>query len=253
LKQIKIVSHIHSSDFSYDGNFRLEKIVEIFRKKGVSAIFITEHSETMNQKKMDQLVAKCKNLSNKNILVLPGVEFLTKEGYHILGIGIEKFSNKKSIKELVDFIKKNDGLCILAHPKKYKKIEIEKIKDVDGIEICNFEYDGFLPRVSNIEIFKEVKRINDKIIPFCGLDFHRSIHNQKILINMKVGNLNKNEIFRGIKNQEFVFKSNCFSFRPQLKLNIFNKTLFLISSFFFDVGKSIGLSIFKFLRKINLK
>ncbi|MBD3155531.1 MAG: hypothetical protein GF368_02650 [Candidatus Aenigmarchaeota archaeon] len=251
--KMRIVSHIHSSDFSNDGKFSLKDIASMFKRRGVSVIFITEHSEDMNKNKMSQLVSKCEEISNNSLALIPGLEFSVKEGYHILGIGVSKFSKMKDSKGIIRFIRKEGGLSILAHPLRYKKNDFKELKEINAIEICNFEYDGFLPRLSNIELFQNFKENNSGIIPVSGLDFHRKIHDQKIFIKIEDTKVEKNDILKKLKEGDFKLEFNLLSINSELKFNKLNHILFKSNSILYDTGKRAGISLFSFLRKINLK
>lgn len=144
--------------------------------KELDIIAITDHNSTL------QLPSIMELSSSYNMLVIPGVEVSTKEGYHVVCLFkslndanafqsvLENFLNKTlydknmygeqqildvndevmaeidyhlppntnlNVDRLNKVVKKIGGLLILAHPHKYKNLEIsdEFIAKFDGIEV----------------------------------------------------------------------------------------------------------------------
>ena len=188
-------------------------------------------------------------MSSEDLIFIPGLEILTKEGYEILGIGIRKFLHKSSLEETIKFIHKNNGTAILAHPCKYKKLP--KSLDVDGIEILNFEYDGFFPCPRSLKLLKELREKNKNVFGIFGLDIHRKIHFRNIFVEMKC-KMNEKKLIQNFKKGYFQNKNSFFSLSPQNNLNKISK-IFCFSGYkVFSCLKGTGKVIFKILRKIKI-
>jgi len=246
---MKGIIHAHTREFSYDSKVSFQEIKEFCKKMGFSFVGLTEHSESMNKSKMKEFVKKCKKMSDKSVLFIPGLEFLTNEGYEVLGIGIKNFLQKSTLEETVKFIRKNKGVAILAHPCKYKKLP--KNLDVDGIEILNFEYDGFFPCPKSLELLKELRKKNKNVFGFFGLDIHRKIHFRNNFIEIKC-KMNEKKLVQNFKKGYFQNKNPFFSLSPQNNLNKISKIFCFFGCKVFSCLKGMGEVIFKILRKIKI-
>ncbi len=121
---------------SYDGFSSDKQIIEACLKKGIQAISITEHDiPCLSDKKL---------FSENNIELIPGCEFTTNEGAHIIGLFISKNEPMNLSREaIINHIKNENGLVLMPHPYKessgYMKIyeEDSLLYEFDFIEILN--------------------------------------------------------------------------------------------------------------------
>jgi hypothetical protein len=240
------IIHVHTKEFSYDGKVSFEEIKEFCKKMGFGFVALTEHVESMNKAKMKKLVKKCKEMSDEKIIFIPGLEFLTTEGYEVLGLGVKKFLQKSTLEKTVKFIRKNKGVAILAHPCKYKNFP--KNLDVDGIEILNFEYDGFFPCPKSLKLFEELKEENKNVFGIFGLDIHRKIHFRNIFVETE----NKKNLIQNIKKSCFQNKTTILTLNPRNNLSKMLQVICFLFHKIFVCFKKIGLIIFKILRKIKI-
>jgi len=124
--------HIHTF-FSHDAINYFNDIEIWAKKRKLDYIAITDHE------RIDGALKALKSITN--VGVIPGIEFYTEYG-HLIGINItEKPPKRSSIWDIIDFIKDNNGISILAHPldkhrsgeKDFKEI----LNKVDAIEVAN--------------------------------------------------------------------------------------------------------------------
>jgi len=210
------IIHVHST-FSYDGEHTLEEIASFARKRGYHFVGITEHSDTFDTVKMSEFVKKCKYLSTPDLFIIPGIEFTCENNIHLIGLGIEYFTDIKHPVTVAKFIHDNNGITILAHPSRYSfRIPIELFNELDGIEVWNVPYDGrFVPNVSSIKFWKSIKNTNRCIIAFGGQDFHKiSKHSHIKIIFDSDNELNKEQILNELKNGRFRIKNGFFQIDP---------------------------------------
>jgi vacuolar-type H+-ATPase subunit F/Vma7 len=245
---MKGIIHVHTKEFSYDGKINFQEIKEFCKKMGFSFVALTEHSANMNKNKMKELVRKCKKMSDKKVLFIPGLEFLTKEGYEVLGLGVKKFLQKSSLKETVNFIRKNKGVAILAHPCKYKNLP--KNLDVDGVEILNFEYDGFFPCPIALKFFEKLEQKNKNVFGIFGLDIHRKIHFRNIFIEINC-KMSEKEIIKKLREKRFLNRTSFINLSSRPKVSGILLLLYHLWKNFFTVAKMLGIIIFKTLRKLR--
>ena len=115
---LKGIIHVHSN-LSYDGQHSLEEIAQYAKKCGYGFVGMTEHSDTFDNDKMSDFVNECRRLSNSELLVIPGVEFTCENKLHLLGLGIEHFTDVKDPISVARFIRAQGGLAIVSHPVRY--------------------------------------------------------------------------------------------------------------------------------------
>jgi len=250
---MKGIIHVHSKGFSYDARLSFDKIKIFCKKHGFKFVFITEHSNSMSQTKMKMLAKECKKLSDSNLLFVPGIEIQTKEGFHVLGLGVEKFLHGKSLKESVNFIHRNRGIAILAHPHKYETIPRKKeLVELDGIEVWNFEYDGYFPRMSNLDMLKGLRKINEGVFGYTGLDLHWQVHMRNIFIDVNTEKNERKGIVEKIRNGDFNLENRFYKINPSGDAGVIELAVFPLISFLFDVMKKIGLKAFRIARKLGI-
>ncbi len=127
-KFLKGALHIHTT-LSSDGTLSLNQVKNLLQKKGFDFAIITEHSQDVNRQTFSYLASECKNRSDKSFLFIPGLEFNSAGGLHILGIGIEGFMDEEDPAEIIKEIHIKGGLAILAHPSEETWQEVLKLKD----------------------------------------------------------------------------------------------------------------------------
>ncbi len=248
---IKGIIHVHTKGFSYDAKVSFEEIKEFCKNNGYKFVAVTEHSESMNKKKMKKLVEKCKKMSEKELIFIPGLEIVTKEKYEVLGVGIKKHLRIDSLEKVVKFIQKNKGIAILAHPSKYKKLPSNP-EIFDGIEVLNFEYNGFFPCPSSLKLLKKARKKNKSTFGYFGLDMHRKIHFRNIFLEVKCKKLNEKNIIQSLKKGNFENKTSFISLSSKNNLNKVLKTFCFLGCKAFDCLKKMGIIIFKIFRKIRI-
>jgi predicted metal-dependent phosphoesterase TrpH len=122
--------HVHS-EFSYDSYLKIPRILETAMKRKLDGIAITDHGTIKGGLEGQRLA------QNGNLIVICGAEIYSDCG-HIIGLFLTDEIRKFDALEVVDLIKSQGGISILAHPfQKASSIDKELIKRVDGIESWN--------------------------------------------------------------------------------------------------------------------
>lgn len=209
------IIHCHTT-FSYDGHFSLERLVRHLEIRGLSFAAITEHARSMNAAKMSELCEACRTLSGPGMVLLPGIEFATERGTHILGIGIWSFFVETDPLKIVQGIHQRGGVAILAHP---DNSEFERdaafLEGLDGVEVWNAVHDGpFAPSTQNIEAFLTIRRANPRVLPHGGADFHTPGHYRGMHLEIE-GAEGPEEIISALKNGKYRVRGRFFSFLPE--------------------------------------
>ena len=184
--------HVHSY-FSWDGHDSIETIINVAIKKGLNILAITDHDDNRSHKVIKELQSKY-----DNILLIPGIEFTTKEG-HIVGLGEMKPLPKKTPGEqVVQYIHDNNGLAILVHPFDIFRSGVGKKGlewNIDAIEAINA---SSLFCVINRKAAKEGKK---RGLPLLGSsDAHRAVEVGYARTIINLDELTTEKVFNSIKN-----------------------------------------------------
>ncbi len=126
--------HIHTF-YSHDAINTFSEIEKYALKRGLDCIAITDHE------RLDGALKAVKQITR--IKVIPGIEFYTEYG-HLIGLNLYRAPDRKmSFDELIEFIKSQNGVSIMAHPldnirnKVDKDLVMNALKKVDMIEVAN--------------------------------------------------------------------------------------------------------------------
>ncbi len=123
--------HIHTY-YSHDSINTFSDIENMAIRRGIDCIAITDHE------RIDGALKALKNIYR--VKVIPGVEYYTEYG-HILALNIENMVKADNTPELIEKIRDNNGLSILAHPLDSRKSGEKDFKEilglVDAVEVAN--------------------------------------------------------------------------------------------------------------------
>lgn len=215
MKLLKGIVHVHSN-YSFDGQHSLEEIALFGRRRGYSFIGMTEHSDTFDHSKMSVYVKECRRLSDPGFLVIPGIEFTCENNLHLLGLGVEHFTYTKDPISVAQFIKRQDGLAIVAHPGRYDfKIPSGLEAEINGIEIWNSAYDGrFVPNDLSIQLWQSLKKHNVALCPLGGQDLHQITAHCHVQISVTCDELVEETVMQALKEGNFSISNPYFRLRP---------------------------------------
>ncbi|WP_069133147.1 PHP domain-containing protein [Rhodohalobacter halophilus] len=110
---INIDFHLHTNK-SFDGYNSYNQILKQCILKNIHAVAFTDHDVIKIPQKAYRLFEK------HNINIIPGCEFTTDKGAHIIGLFIEYNKLNLSLDEVVDLVEKQNGLLYIPHP--FKKV-----------------------------------------------------------------------------------------------------------------------------------
>jgi len=123
--------HVHSK-YSFDSIMNPKKIVRVARKKGLNGVAIVDHGTIKGGK---EVLKHAKEV--EDFLGICGTEITTSQG-DIIGLFLNDEIETKTALEVIDEIKDQGGITILAHPfKRTDNPNIEIARKVDAIEGFN--------------------------------------------------------------------------------------------------------------------
>jgi len=153
--------HIHSR-YSFDSLLSPRTIVKTALKKGLSAIAVADHNTIKGALKTIEAA------TSTNLIVIPAIELETDAG-HVAGLFVEADIETQNIDEVIDEIKKQDGVTVLLHPTQTHRTNLKEVANkIDVIEALN----GRTSRWKNLEA-KDLALEFDKPV-IAGSDAHLS-------------------------------------------------------------------------------
>jgi predicted metal-dependent phosphoesterase TrpH len=127
--QVKADLHVHTT-YSRDSIITPEELVFYAKKRGLTAVAVTDHNQVDGAKK----IAK-----KTDFLIIPGTE-VSSLGGHIVGLNVQEAIPKGlPVEETVDRIHQAGGIAIACHPFALIKGSVGKYvnKKFDAVETRN--------------------------------------------------------------------------------------------------------------------
>lgn len=159
---LRLDLHIHSK-YSFDSLMSIKTIIKVAKKKNLNGLAITDHNTIMGGQRACQ--------QNKGqLLAIIGTEIATDIG-DIIGLFLTEDIKSRDPDEVLDQIKRQDGISVFPHPFKGHKLTnkktIEILKRVDCIEVLSSR-SPIGPR--QYQYLKSFDRV-----PIAGSDAHFSV------------------------------------------------------------------------------
>lgn len=126
---MKFDLHIHSK-YSYDSFLSPERIIKIAKKRRLSGVAITDHGTIKGG------IVALKVNKDKDFQVIVGAEMRTEYG-DIIGLFLENEIRTRQFEEVIEEIKSQGGLSVLAHPYRQYENPEEIVDRVDLVEGFN--------------------------------------------------------------------------------------------------------------------
>lgn len=130
---MKIDLHIHTK-YSKDCRLEPERIVRAAKLKGLGAVAITDHGTLKGG-------VDVKKLKVRNFEVIVGSEVMTERG-EVIGYFLNEEIKSKSLQEVIDEIRAQDGIVCIPHPFDIFRgsslhADPGLVKNIDAIEVFN--------------------------------------------------------------------------------------------------------------------
>lgn len=213
---------VHTNVGSADSRLTFRQLSKFILKNNISFVLLSEHFESLNVKKYDEVVRNCISIFQKHgKMVIPGIEWKDKNGSHFMFLGLFQFPKTYNMTS----IKKSGSTIVLAHPN-VKQLDTvlnnKEYKDkIDGFEVLNLKYHR---KEFVLKMFDYLSHHKLSLPKLIGLDSHSygELYKLGIVVNIsKPKNFRSasKEILRKIKLGEYhYFFSNQEFSLPQLKI-----------------------------------
>ena len=170
--------HLHSN-YSADSIMNVRKMIDVARKMGLRGIAITDHNNIIGGQKGLKL--------NKyqDFDVICGAEMDSEEG-HIIGLFLNEEIQTNYASEIIDEIRDQGGISVLAHPFKSKKIiSKEVLEKVDCIEAFNSR----ISQQENLKAQQLAKELDYPTLAGSDAHFYFEIGNSGVIVNEYISDL----------------------------------------------------------------
>jgi predicted metal-dependent phosphoesterase TrpH len=125
---LKFDFHIHSSHSS-DSLMKPARIVEMSRKRGLAGIAVADHHTIQGG-------LKTRECNRSSLIVIVGSEIKTEWG-DVVCLFLEEEITSRKFLDVVEQVREQEGLLILAHPFWKHTLSEELLAHVDLIEVFN--------------------------------------------------------------------------------------------------------------------
>ncbi len=211
MKLFRGILHVHST-FSYDGRHSLDEIAAMAKQRGYHFVGMSEHSDTLDEEKVANLVAACQRVSTPDCLIMPGIEFTCDDNLHLVSVGIQRYTDLKNPAAVAQFVRNNGGVAIVAHPVRYRyQIPEDAVPFLDGIEVWNAGYDGrFVPNHRSLALVAQLRRQNPRLAAFGGQDLHRILEYGHVTLSVTGPDLTREGILGALREGRFTTSNGYF-------------------------------------------
>lgn len=211
-QMLKSAIHIHST-YS-DGEFTLPELREVYSTAGYDFICMTDHAEYFDKEKIQTYINECESLSDDRFKIVAGLEFECEQRMHILGFGVTSLVKTTNPQEVIQHIKNENGISVIAHPMDSMFDWIKSFDLLpDGIETWNSKYDGrFAPRPGTFRLLNHLQDRKPEMLAFYGQDLHWKKQYRGLFNQVHCNTLNRSHLLKTMKIGDFI------GVREELKL-----------------------------------
>ncbi|MBI3649757.1 MAG: PHP domain-containing protein [Acidobacteria bacterium] len=201
---LKSATHIHST-YS-DGEYTLAELRQVYLAAGYNFVCLTDHAEFFTSAKLQAYIEECAALSDERFRFFAGLEFGCENRMHILGLGVTALVNTVKPQEVIQHIRKANGVSVIAHPmdSMFEWIEAFDLLP-DGIETWNSKYDGqYAPRPATFDLLNRLQRRKPEMRAFYGQDLHWKNQYRGLFYQMDEQNLLLEGVLDAFRQGRFV-------------------------------------------------
>lgn len=189
---VRCLFHVHSS-FSYDSRTDLADIARVAKRHGFQVVLMSEHNNRLTDAQVAELVTRCDQLSDSELLIVPGLELSFDHNYvHLLAYGIrtyiDSFHEGCTFPGLVEAIHQAGGLAVLAHPshkRAFERLAPGDFDGLDGIEIWNVKSGNqYVPNAGELALLQRLRAAGGGQVALGGVDWHHLVKFSPIAVDV---------------------------------------------------------------------
>jgi hypothetical protein len=204
MNKLRGVIHVHTN-LSHDGLHTPQELQQLFSRHNLQFACLTDHSQDVREEQFERLREQCRDLSDPDFVLIPGIEYSCDGGVHIMGIGISQMTRATAHIEVINHIHTHGGLAVLAHPTKARyPLSHDWLHLLDGVEIWNRAVDSkYLPQTRSIRTFFDLKKAHPHLTAFFGLDLHTERAYQDHAMEIEADACDSDKIVQALKSGRY--------------------------------------------------
>jgi predicted ATP-grasp superfamily ATP-dependent carboligase len=200
---IKGIVHCHTT-LSYDGEVELNDLCKLLRRQGFGFVALTEHQRGVSAGDYQQFVRKCREASDGNLVVIPGMEFRCDDRVEIAGMGVSQLLDGGTPSEIVARIRESGGFAVWVHPLRSRTWN-GPLLDCDAVEVLNLKLDGTLaPNLALLRRTVKERKSGRRFHVIFGVDFHNPSQPFSAWVECQVPEATPGAIMRSLREGRFV-------------------------------------------------
>jgi len=183
-----------------------------YRSRSFQFIAIGEHSQDLNEEKVQALIQQSSENSDASFCIIPGIEFSCDGDVHIFAPGTTRLIRQTNPVAVANEIRAQGGFAVLAHPRRFEwACPRELLMAVDAVEFWNVGYDGkFLPSPRAPREFRKMKDINPRLLAIAGHDLHKWESFDDVSVEMESPELSLPGVLENLRKGQYQIRSPYF-------------------------------------------
>lgn len=210
--RIRGALHVHST-LSHDGTLTIAELAHFYRERRFHFVALGEHSQDLDESKVQQMVAECTAHSRPDLCLIPGIEFTcSPPTMHLFAPGCVELTAARDPLVVARHIREQGCLSVLAHPKRLQwNCSPDLLRCLDAVEIWNVGYDGKLaPAGPSLAAFRGMQQINPDLLAVASHDLHHKGAFYNVGIEMETGALTRQEVLDRLRRGDYRIESLLF-------------------------------------------
>jgi len=201
---VRGIVHCHTR-LSYDGEVELNDLCKLFRQRGFEFVALTEHRRGLSARDYELFVRKCHEVSDRNFVAIPGVEFRCDDDVEIAGLGVSQLLDEAGTSDrMVARIRGSGGFAVWVHPWRKKRWSGPSL-DCDAVEVLNLKLDGTLaPNLSLLRKTVRERKAGRRFHAIFGVDFHDRTQPLSAWVECQVSEMTSEAIIEALREGRFV-------------------------------------------------
>jgi hypothetical protein len=175
----------------------------LLRQQGFGFVALTEHPRGVSAGDYEEFVWRCREASDRNLVVIPGVEVRCHDGVEIAGIGVSQLLGGGTPDQVVARIRAQGGFAIWVHPWRNGRCN-GPLLDCDAVEVLNLKLDGTLaPNLSLLSRTVQERKSGRHFHAIFGVDFHDHSQPLSAWVECQVPELTRDAILESLREGRF--------------------------------------------------
>lgn len=195
--------HAHTKGFSRDGRMLLTEAARACRQAGFSFLLLAEHAEDLDEERLTLLTQRCRELSEPDLLLVPGVEVECAGGVHLgcLGQAWIPATRRMPPGEVLAAARAAGQYTVLMHLSDVpQNLPLGGLRQVEAVEVWNARRDGrHAPTPEVFDRFSRGWSGPERPLALAGVDAHYAWEIRPPALRIEAASLTWPALLAGLK------------------------------------------------------